>query len=72
MPWQKFFTQDNVMLKNLKSVALDILEYILAFTFSALFIIISTYFPEKVALGIAGIGIFISFYISDFLVDKLR
>lgn len=60
------------MFKAIRSVALDILSYVLALVLSLLCIALASVFPDKLFYAISVVGILFSLYISIVLVNKIR
>ncbi|GKX38481.1 hypothetical protein [Pectobacterium versatile] len=62
----------DTMLKAIKSVLFDILSIILAGIFSIIFIFIGSHLPDAIMLPFVGLGILFSFWLGDYLANKLR
>lgn len=60
------------MFNTFKSVAIDILGYILFLVFSFIFLLIAALLPEEFILPLAGLGVILSGYLSNVITNKLR
>ncbi|KFF71999.1 hypothetical protein IW01_06175 [Pectobacterium brasiliense] len=60
------------MLKSIKTVLFDILAIFFKLIFSIIFVFIGAHLPDSLMLLFVGLGILFSFWLGDYLVDKLR